>query len=197
MPEMNGMEATRAIRELERSAGRYVPIVAMTAHAMSGDRERCLAAGMDDYMTKPIRAEALVTLVERLGMNARDEAASQVSGERSPFDRSAAMERVDGDRGLLAEIAGIFLTDVSAMLESVRAAQAAGDANALTRAAHRIKGSVLTFAAGPSSDAALALEQLGRTGTVAGGEPLVRTLELELDRLAAALKPLLHQDVGD
>ena len=197
MPEMNGLEATRAIRQLEQATGRHVPIVAMTAHAMSGDRERCLAAGMDDYMTKPIRAEALVTLVERLGMSARDEAASQTSGDRSPFDRAAALERVDGDRGLLAEIAGIFLTDISAMLHSVKAAQAAGDANALARAAHRIKGSVLTFAAGPSSDAALALEQLGRTGTIARGEPLVRTLELELDRLSAALKPLLHQDVGE
>ncbi len=148
-------------------------------------------------MARPIRAEALVTLLERLGMSARDKAASQTSGDRSPFDRTAALERVDGDRGLLAEIAGIFLTDISAMLQSVKAAHAAGDPNALARAAHRIKGSVLTFAAGPSSDAALALEQLGRTGTIAGGEPLVRTLELELDRLSAALKPLLHQDVGD
>jgi PAS domain S-box-containing protein len=196
MPEMNGLEATRAIRELEQGTGRHVPIVAMTAHAMSGDRERCLAAGMDEYMTKPIRAEALVTQVERLGMSARDEAATPTD-DVPPFDRAAALDRVDGDRGLLAEIAGIFLSDIPAMLESVKAAQTAGDPAALTRAAHRVKGSVLTFAAGPSSDAALALEQLGRTGEMAGADRLVRTLELELDRLASALKPLLHQDVGD
>jgi CheY-like chemotaxis protein len=193
MPEMNGLEATRAIRDLEEGTGRHVPIVAMTAHAMSGDRERCLGAGMDDYMTKPIRAEALVTLVERWGMAARNDSPSEKQQGVPPFDLAAALDRVDGDRGLLAEIAGIFLQDLDAMREAVTAAAAAGDAGALSRAAHRIKGSVLTFGAGPSSDAALALEQMGRAGEIEGAAGVVQVLQIELDRLAAALKPLAEQ----
>jgi hypothetical protein len=197
MPEMNGLDATRAIRDLELGTGRRVPIVAMTAHAMSGDRARCLDAGMDDYMTKPIRAEALVTLVERLGMATHDPASADPAAERPALDIAAALDRVDGDRQLLSEIAGIFLTDVPAMVQNIRAALAASDPAALARAAHRVKGSVLTFAAGPASEAALALEQLGRAGTLEGAEGLGRTLERELERLSESLKPLIEPELKD
>ncbi len=192
MPEVNGLEATRAIRLLEQGTGRHVPIVAMTAHAMSGDRERCLEAGMDDYLTKPIRAEALVAHVERLAMNGPEDTTSPAAAvpDHAVFDLDEALGRVDGDRELLAEIAGLFLADATPMLDAVRTALAAGDPERMGRAAHRLKGSVLTFGAARASGAAQAIEELGRSGRLDGAADLVRTLETEVRRLVTALAPL-------
>ncbi len=197
MPEMNGLEATRAIREIERGTGRHTPIVAMTAHAMSGDRERCLDAGMDDYLTKPIRAEALVTYVERLTMAEKTEitkAHGSSSNHVEVMDLQEALDRVDGDRDLLGEIANIFLVDVAEMVQAVHAAVGANDATALNRAAHRLKGSVVTFAAGPAADAALVLELKGRDAQMDGAADAARRLEKEVDRLIVALTPLVNQE---
>jgi CheY-like chemotaxis protein len=197
MPEMNGLDATRAIRDIERGTGRHMPIVAMTAHAMSGDRERCLAAGMDDYLTKPIRAEALVTYVERLTMS--DNAKPVEPTGRTPaaseqvLDLQEALERVDGDRDLLNEIAGLFLADVDEMVDVVRKAVEAKDADAIHRSAHRLKGSVVTFAAAPAGDAALVLELMGRDGQIDAAPDAFKRLEFEVGRLVAALKPLVKQ----
>ena len=198
MPEMNGLEATRAIREIECGTGRHVPIVAMTAHAMSGDRERCLEAGMDDYLTKPIRAEALVTYVERLTMSENTKPSIE---QRSPapapsdqvLDLQEALDRVDGDRELLSEIAGLFLADADEMMDVVRKAVEAKDGPALHRAAHRLKGSVVTFAAAPAADAALVLELLGRDGQVDAAPEAFKRLEVEIARLVDALTPLVKQ----
>jgi PAS domain S-box-containing protein len=192
MPEMNGLEATRAIRVLERSTGRHVPIVAMTAHAMSGDRERCLESGMDEYLTKPIRAEALVAQVERLAM-AEHEVETTPDGGHQPAPVMAldeALGRVNGDRELLAEIAGIFLSDVDSMMQAVRAAIDANDADALGRAAHRLKGSIITFAAGPAGDAALTLELLGRSERLESAAAAFSILEVEVSRFIEALTPI-------
>ena len=159
MPEMNGLDATRAIRLGEHATGQHVPIVAMTAHAMAGDRERCLAAGMDEYLTKPIRAEALISHVERFAMKAQPTS----SGVPAPaFNLDETLERVDGDLDLLAEIAGLFLADAPAMLADIIAAVAAGDAQEVSRSAHRLKGSILTFGAPTAAAVALRLEENGR-----------------------------------
>src|SRR5277367_674331 len=112
MPEMNGWESTQAIREKERMAGGHIPIIAMTAHAMKGDDERCFAAGMDDYLTKPIRTEELMTVLEKVGAR---KAAREVRVERATpsrdaeaVDLAAALERLGGDRGLYDELVGVF-----------------------------------------------------------------------------------------
>ena len=182
MPEMNGLEATTAIRDRERGTGRHVPIVAMTARAMLGDRERCLEAGMDEYLTKPIRAAALIATVERLGTPSD-------AVDVAVFDLAMALGRVDGDRTLLGEIVQIFTADVPGMLAAVRSAIDAGDQIALTRAAHRLKGSILTFAAERASAAALALEQAARAGAMDRAQPLTDALSRELERLLAAVAP--------
>jgi CheY-like chemotaxis protein len=185
MPEMNGLEATRAIRAAEAGSGRHLPIVAMTAHAMAGDRERCLAAGMDDYLTKPIRAEALITHVERMTMST-DEAST---GRQAPaFNLQEALERVDNDEELLAEIAGLFLTDAPEMLEAVATAVAAGDADAVSRAAHRLKGSILTFGAAEAAAWAQSLEQTGRDFDLSGARADLARLTQAVARLRTALE---------
>ncbi len=198
MPEMNGLEATRAIRDIERGTGRHMPIVAMTAHAMAGDRERCLEAGMDDYLTKPIRAEALVSYVERLSMTDNSQPSTGLAGQTPApagpvLDLQEALDRVDGDRDLLSEIADLFLADVDEMMDVVRKAVEANDGPALHCAAHRLKGSVVTFAAAPAADAALALELLGRDGQVDAAPEAFKRLEMEIPRLVDALTPLVKR----
>ena len=162
MPEMDGLAATSALRGEERGTNRHVPVVAMTAHAMEGDRERCLAAGMDGYVTKPVEAEALVAAVE---------------GAVSGFDAAAAAARLGGDRRLLREMLGLFLTESPGMLAAVERALAAGDAGALRRAAHALKGSVANFAAPRPVEAARVLERMGTEGDLAGAGPAFRELE--------------------
>src|SRR5580658_3385375 len=103
MPEMDGLEATRAIREREKITGRHLPIVAMTAHAMKGDRERCLDAGMDDYLTKPIRTPEFVDILKRY---------LKVSEPlESSWDAVQALERLSGNQDLLAELIILFETE--------------------------------------------------------------------------------------
>ena len=114
MPEMDGFEATKLIRDKEKADGSHVPIVAMTAHAMKGDRERCLAAGMDDYISKPIREAALFSVIENLanGLQRIRTRQSIILSRKATrpiaqdvFDLSEAMKTVNGDKELLKEIA--------------------------------------------------------------------------------------------
>ncbi len=190
MPEMNGLDATRAIRAGEHSTGRHVPIVAMTAHAMAGDRERCLAAGMDEYLTKPIRAEALISHVERFAMSI-DPSSSR--GPAPAFNLDEVLQRVDGDRDLLAELAGLFVSDAPAMVADVLAAVAAGDAAAVSRTAHRLKGSILTFGAAAAAAAALSLETNGRAGDLTAAQGDVARLAAEVERLREELESLVRE----
>jgi PAS domain S-box-containing protein len=185
MPEMNGLEATEAIRATEAGTGRHLPIVAMTAHAMAGDRERCLAAGMDEYLTKPIRAEALVAHVERIAMKSVSSGAPR--DDAPVFALDEALQRVDGDRALFAEIVGIFLADAPGMLADVAAAVGLGDAAAVGRTAHRLKGSILTFAAPAASEIALRLEHAGRAGDLSAADEDLARLTAEVGRLCDAL----------
>jgi response regulator RpfG family c-di-GMP phosphodiesterase len=201
MPEMNGLEATAAIRSAELTSGGHLPIVAMTAHAMEGDRERCLQAGMDDYLTKPIGAQALIQAVERLvesfggPQGPRPEAVDsrvQPAEAEAPVDRVAALKRVDGDEELLAEIVQLFLDDAGTLMIDIAAAVRDADAPRIMRTAHRLKGSVATLAAGPAAAAALRLETLGRNGTLDESESAFRILQTEIERLLPALRAMIR-----
>ena len=175
MPEMDGFEATAALRARERAQGGHVPIIAMTAHAMKGDRERCLAAGMDGYLAKPIQPDELYAAVE-----------GSASGPPA-VDWDAALRRVRGSAEAMKKLAQLFATESNRLLPEVRAAVEAGDAAALRRAAHTLKGSVACFAAQPATDAALRLELMGRDHNLAGAAEAVATLEAEVERVRAAL----------
>jgi two-component system sensor histidine kinase/response regulator len=189
MPEMDGFEATAAIRHKEMTAGTHVPIIAITAHAMKGDRERCLSAGMDGYVSKPVQAEELIRAVEGLGST------SGAGGKIQEYindvlDREVVLARVDGDEALLADLARLFCEDSPNMLWAIRQAVAKKDSAALERAAHSLKGSISTFAARDATEAASRLEKLASAGELAGAEDACALLVAQVERLRQALEDL-------
>jgi|GEM_PF-386869 len=187
MPEVDGFEATRLIREREAASGRHTPLVAMTAHAMKGDRERCLEAGMDDYVSKPVqRAELMRVLAWAAGGRTLPTAEAEPAVE-SPIDREEALERLGGDEELFAEVAGVFLADAPRLLNEIRAAIAAGDADGVHRAAHGLKGTAGYVGGKPAADAAQALESAAAAGELAETPHAFEKLATEVNRLAKVL----------
>jgi PAS domain S-box-containing protein len=195
MPELGGFEATGQVRAAEQGTGRHVPIIALTAHAMKGDRERCLAAGMDGYVAKPIQAqelfEAMDDVLRRLG-TAPPGGAEEKPTPAGPlmaneFDRAAAMERVGDDVELLRELVEMFQAESPSWLAALGAAISAGDAPGVKRWAHTIKGAVGTFGAHRAWDAALRLEMLGRDGNLSEAPVALAELQVALQRLQRGL----------
>jgi CheY-like chemotaxis protein/HPt (histidine-containing phosphotransfer) domain-containing protein len=183
MPEMGGFEATGVIRAAERATGAHVPIIAMTAHAMKGDRERCLAAGMDEYLTKPLDSRRLCTLVEHIAAGRQ-----AVDMDPPPAEISdQVLARVGGDRQLLAEISRLFVDDAPRHLERIREALEQRDGESLRRAAHGLKGAAANFEAEGVVTAARTLEEIGRTAAFDGHEAAWRALTLETKRLVTTL----------
>jgi CheY-like chemotaxis protein len=188
MPEMNGLEAAEEIRRREgdASAGAArprTPIVALTAHAMAGDRERCLAAGMDGYLAKPLRPDELMATIESLfPASARPSGATSVAapdpGERErAFDAATVLAEFGGDRSLLAEVIDVFLADAPARLAELSTALAGRDRAALATVAHAMKGSIGLFSRGPAYEGAIRLMQLARAGDLAGASDAFVTVE--------------------
>ncbi len=192
MPEMDGLEATAAIRAWEAGSGRRVPIIAMTAHAMKGDRERCLAAGMDDYVSKPIQSHELF---RALGAVAAGNATPQAVVNDPPvaerlIDAAPLRAEVGGDDAVVRDLARLCLEECPRLLAAIRAAIARGDARALQTSAHGLKGSVLNFRAHAVADAAWQLERLGRDGALAGADGAYQELEREVRRVEPFLAEL-------
>ncbi|HUJ08389.1 MAG TPA: response regulator [Verrucomicrobiae bacterium] len=193
MPEMNGFEAAGRIRELEKASGGHIPIVAMTAHALKGDRERCLAAGMDAYVPKPVESRLLFEAIESLvpAEAAPDSATGtpteQITVDSEVFDYESAMAMIDGDVELFQELVTLFISESAELLDQIHAAIARGDSKALERAAHSLKGSVGAFRAKSATHAAQQLEDQAKRGSSQEAEPLCATLEAEIGRLKQAL----------
>ena len=195
MPELDGLEATRRIRHREQQAGNgHVPIIAMTAHALKGDRERCLAAGMDEYVAKPIRERQLLAAIRAVLPDAGGfrEASSELHKqseigrpelETPVIDWNAALETCGGDHALLRDIVEAFLEEQPRRLAEIRRGIDERDFELLNRAAHTVKGSMRYFSAQGVYERALALEQLGASHTVEGADLEVRRLEQELEKL--------------
>jgi len=194
MPRMDGFEATQAVRARERLSGEHVPIVALTAHAMSGDRERCLAAGMDAYVAKPVEAEVLFATIEELADGDRGApraADAPANGYGAPIlDRDTALARLGGDGDVFLDAVATYRQEREQMLSAVHNGLAQRDPDALHRAAHALKGALATLGAGRAAAAAIALEQLARDGDLRAAGRACATLEDELDRLEPELAAL-------
>jgi PAS domain S-box-containing protein len=192
MPEMDGLEATRIIREQERQTGRHVPIIAMTAHALKGDRQRCLDCGMDEYVAKPVRERQLLSALRAvLGEEVAPVPAEQpepvVELDDRVIDWDAALKICAGDHGLLREIAEAFLEEHPRRINELRRAIDTADWELLHRAAHTIKGSMRYFGASAVFDRAFGLEQLAASRSLDGAEEIFGLLKQELAKLVPHL----------
>jgi CheY-like chemotaxis protein len=196
MPKMGGFEATKAIREKENGTGAHIPIVAMTAHAMKGDKEKCLKAGMDDYVAKPINAKELYATVERI-RNGKLQPPENLEpaggpdnlreGTKCPINLSTVIDAVDGDKELMKELAESFIEDSARQLDELLESLENGDTEQIERRAHRLKGAVGNFGAGMAYDLAYELETRGRESRLDGAFPVYQKLEQEMERVKAYL----------
>ena len=197
MPEMDGFEATRQIRQQEQLTGQHVPIVAMTAHAMTGDRELCLQSGMDDYLSKPIDRQALLGMLARRG-------ASRVADPTKPkrtlemvtgmvVDKTEVLSRLEGDEQLLGELIDTFLVEAGPLLQQVADAVTSQNAVALERAAHTLKGTVSIFSSRPTTATAQALETMGRDRDLRNAGQALAQLKAQMKALEQVLGELRQE----
>jgi len=200
MPVMDGFQATAAIRAGENGTGRRIPIIAMTAHAMKGDRERCLAAGMDGYISKPIRAEQFLAVVE--GRNAEADGPEPEGGRKARpgdaevlrvFDLPEALARAHGKRALLRRMAELFVADCPGLLVQIRSALATEDRPLLERSAHRLTGSAANLSAPRVVKLARRLEEIAQENDLAQAGAACAELEDEVVHLERALGVLKQE----
>ena len=214
MPVMDGLQATRAIRKLPDPKKARLPIIAMTAHALKGDHEQCLAAGMDGYIAKPIEREELIAMVEQLAEKATaglsaPAAAPDASASPSPppigalppaetaspptppgvFDLNVAVRRCFGKYRLFQDMVKCLFDEADPLLERMRTASANGGEAELANAAHRLKGTVGYLGAAPAMEAVRRVEQMGRRGELTGAAEAIRQLEEQLAILKQAITP--------
>jgi two-component system sensor histidine kinase/response regulator len=190
MPVMGGLEATAAIRARERARGGHLRIVAMTAHAMTGDRERCLAAGMDGYVSKPIQPAAFFATIEQ-------DATSVATIEPAPepavpvLDREALFTRVGQDAGLFREVIQLFLSDCPVRMAAIKSAVEARDAEAIRLAAHALKGAAGNLSATALASAARMLERIGAERRLDAAPAAMRHLTVQAAMAMDALRQAL------
>jgi two-component system sensor histidine kinase/response regulator len=183
MPEMDGIEATRRIRESEEASGRHTTIVAMTAHAMAGDRERCLAAGMDDYVSKPLRKEDLLRALHGAGVEAdEDETEMPLLSSRQEL-----LSQCDGDEELMRELVSIFQENTPQIVQAIGEAIEQRDARSVAAHAHKLLISLGAFGAGRARTLALHLEKQGQENDFGGAKERFMKLEHETDKIYDAL----------
>ena len=194
MPELDGVEATKAIRDREKIIGSHIPILAMTAFDMHGDRERCWEAGMDGYVSKPIQVEVLFAEIDRLVPFTFP--GSGQSGERvereQELDPATRGGIPDRNAKLMREMAELFFQSCPKSLARIREAVTRQDGNGLERAAHKLKGSLSHFTTHGAFEIAQHLVGMGRDNDFVGAEETVRSLEEEIEKLRPKLLPQSH-----
>jgi two-component system sensor histidine kinase/response regulator len=202
MPEMDGPTATGEIRKSEQATGQHIPIVAMTAHAMKGDKEKCLEAGMDDYVSKPIRRRDLADVIARVAerfLSAGQTIDEPVAGSaieeeeegKDILDEAALLEECDNDKELLRRMVEIFDRDCKERLPKVRKAIQTGNTDVVRNEAHTLKGGIGTFYADVAYQTAYTLERMGTEGNLKDAESAFRTLERQLQSLRQKLGDLI------
>ncbi len=202
MPDMDGYQTTAAIRELERQRGGHLPIIAVTAHAMQGDRDKCLAAGMDDYVSKPIDPTEFRAAIRRV---MRDEPAtpqvdssstsvskSVISAQKSSiYDEQAVLKRIDGDVDFLCELMRDFIVESDAMIADLRQQATSRDAPSLRRVAHTLKSMAAGLGSTSVSETAFELEQIGAEERLDEANDVLQRLVVQTESLSEAFRERL------
>jgi CheY-like chemotaxis protein len=193
MPVKGGVEVAAWVREQERGTAEHLPIVALTAHAMSADRQRCLLAGMDGYLAKPISQDELWSVIEVVCPQApRFRAlATETDTLQENLDRTAILNRLDGDEQLLREIVDLFFLRCPELLEGIRQGLVEGNARAVQQAAHSLKGAVSTFSRARLFEILQQIEDSARALELEQANQAFQTLETELNRFHPALAQLV------
>jgi len=192
MPRMDGIETTAAIRNREKVTGGYIPIVALTAHAMVGDRERCLKAGMDGYLIKPIQPTMLLEAIERLHL-ACSERSKLAQAKKIVLDRATLLDRVDGDMQLLGEITKLFLQECEPLMASAREAMKTGNAGRFAYDIHTLRGMFRNLSAAAAQEAAGKLEELDLVKNLEKVQAAYALLEQEAQALKAELGGMIDK----
>jgi HPt (histidine-containing phosphotransfer) domain-containing protein len=191
MPVMDGFQATRAIRELELERGGHIPIVAMTAYAASGDRQKCLDAGMDSYVSKPVMPAAIISAINSYAPLPPHEPTpvSPLPDEKPApeaitpvFDRDALLNRLAGKSELVPRFTSMYIDSVTTGLENLRKAILAGNADDVHRQAHTIKGASANIGAERVRGCAIRLDELARSGEISGAPELLNEIETEFEQ---------------
>ncbi len=204
MPEMDGYQATAVIRDAESAVLNHnVPVIAMTAHAMKGDREQCLAAGMDDYIPKPIDPRELLKKIEewtspekRSSLSGKEAEKAESRAQNDPVIIETALDRTMGDKEFLAELLQMLLSSLPEQIKSLQTALDAGNAEAFTAQAHTIKGSAANLSADGIADIARRLEQMTGKEELAGASRVLDELEAEYRRLEQYVEQLDWSAIG-
>ena len=198
MPEMGGFEATAVIRRMEESMKVRVPIVALTARAMKGDREQCIAAGMDSYLSKPIRPADLYDTIDELASSSDFPYVTPLTQRNYDLkiDMNALTALTGGNSDLLADLASMFIADSRDMLDRIEAAIEHDDPETLEAAAHSLKGSAATLTGYDAAASAAELEELGRTMRAPAGREIFARLESQVHSLNSALQRLTFRKAG-
>jgi two-component system sensor histidine kinase/response regulator len=188
MPEMDGFEASLQIRTLARTQGRHISIIAVTAHARKQDREKCLAWGMDDYVSKPINPMELRAVLDRTMTAARTiSPVAPLVDSTDVLNLSAAMAQIEGNSELFGEIARMFLAQYPRLLAEIHQAFSSSDCAVLTSAVHTLGSSAGQVGAGRALAAARKLEEIGRQEELASAPEALAQLETELALVESAL----------
>ncbi|MCB2149310.1 MAG: response regulator [Deltaproteobacteria bacterium] len=205
MPVMDGYKATRTIRQMEaaRAKGdtqtRRIPIIAMTAHSLEGDREKCLSAGTDDYISKPLKKDKLLSMVAKWIDSAHPLSAVPVSSEKkrppdqdaAPMDYGRALEEFDNDKAFLMEVLTGFIKNVAGQIDTLREAAANGEADTVISESHSIKGGASNLTADALAGIAADLEKDGKAGVLTQANEKIENLKKELQRVEAFAQSLV------
>jgi len=195
MPQVGGFDATAAIRDRERAAGAHTPIIALTASAMAGDREACLSAGMDGYVSKPIRPDDLFAAIDAHCAVPGGETATRAPAPKAAdgVDLAALVAGFDGNRRLVGEVIDVFVQDAPAMLTRLHEAARAPRPGELAAAAHAIKGAAGLFSLGPAYQSASRLEQAAKASDRTPPHAAIADVEADLARLLTELRDVRRQ----
>jgi two-component system sensor histidine kinase/response regulator len=190
MPEMSGLQATAAIRAEERGTGRHLPIIAMTAHAIKGDREVCLEGGMDGYLSKPVRAEDLLRQIEECvpGSHSRNAPPSVVAKQPAPFDEAEYLARMGGTQDSCAPIVEAFLVECPELMSGLGSALKRKDSAELARLAHALKGAIANFTQDATFQSCVRLELLAKEADLHHAAEAFKQLKVDVDALMKSLK---------